>query len=152
METRRRALSGSDPFIMEADGKCMLFVPSGLKDGPLPTHYEPIESARLNSVLAVVLGCQFPLTDVPWQDLERARGWLADLVAQSEPGAQDEVRRLGHWRTLQRCLSCGRGEGSSRGLAVVGTAEKQSPAVGAAGLETSALDWGVGGSSAVRSR
>jgi hypothetical protein len=92
METRRRALSGSDPFIMEADGKCMLFVPSGLKDGPLPTHYEPIESARLNSVLAVVLGCKFLLTDVPWQDLERARGWLADLVAQSEPGAQDEVR------------------------------------------------------------
>jgi hypothetical protein len=92
METRRRASSGSDPFIIEVDGKCMLFVPSGLKDGPLPTHYEPIESARLNSVLTVVLGCQFPLTDVPWQDLERARGWLADLVAQSEPGAQDEVR------------------------------------------------------------
>jgi formate dehydrogenase major subunit len=38
------ALSGADPFIMEADGKCMLFVPSGLKDGPLPTYYEPIES------------------------------------------------------------------------------------------------------------
>jgi formate dehydrogenase major subunit len=26
----------------------MLFVPSGLKDGPLPTHYEPIESPVLN--------------------------------------------------------------------------------------------------------
>jgi formate dehydrogenase major subunit len=38
------ALGGNDPFIMEADGKCMLFVPSGLKDGPLPTHYEPEES------------------------------------------------------------------------------------------------------------
>ena len=34
----------TDPFIMEADGKCQLFVPSGLKDGPLPTHYEPVES------------------------------------------------------------------------------------------------------------
>jgi len=42
------ALSGADPFIMEADGKCMLFVPSGLKDGPLPTHYEPIESPVRN--------------------------------------------------------------------------------------------------------
>ncbi len=42
------ALGGNDPFIMEADGKCMLFVPSGLKDGPLPTHYEPVESPMLN--------------------------------------------------------------------------------------------------------
>ncbi len=42
------ALGGDDPFIMEADGKCMLFVPSGLKDGPLPTHYEPVESPVAN--------------------------------------------------------------------------------------------------------
>jgi len=42
------ALGGADPFIMEADGRCMLFVPSGLKDGPLPTHYEPIESPVRN--------------------------------------------------------------------------------------------------------
>jgi len=42
------ALGGNDPFIMEADGKCMLFVPSGLKDGPLPTHYEPVESPVAN--------------------------------------------------------------------------------------------------------
>ena len=39
------ALGGDDPFIMIADGKCLLFVPSGLKDGPLPTHYEPVEIA-----------------------------------------------------------------------------------------------------------
>jgi formate dehydrogenase major subunit len=42
------ALGGNDPFIMEADGKCMLFVPSGLKDGPLPTYYEPVESPVTN--------------------------------------------------------------------------------------------------------
>jgi formate dehydrogenase major subunit len=35
---------------MEADGKCALFVPSGLKDGPLPTHYEPIESPVRNPI------------------------------------------------------------------------------------------------------
>jgi formate dehydrogenase major subunit len=29
-------------------GKSMLFVPSGLKDGPLPTHYEPLESPVRN--------------------------------------------------------------------------------------------------------
>jgi formate dehydrogenase major subunit len=44
------ALGGDDPFIMEADGKCQLFVPSGLKDGPLPTHYEPVESPVANSM------------------------------------------------------------------------------------------------------
>ena len=44
------ALGGDDPFIMEADGKCHLFVPSGLKDGPLPTHYEPVESPVRNAL------------------------------------------------------------------------------------------------------
>jgi formate dehydrogenase major subunit len=42
------ALGGDAPFIMEADGKCQLFAPSGLKDGPLPTHYEPVESPVAN--------------------------------------------------------------------------------------------------------
>jgi formate dehydrogenase major subunit len=42
------ALSGTDPFIMKADGKGWLFVPSGLVDGPLPTHYEPAESPVQN--------------------------------------------------------------------------------------------------------
>ncbi len=37
-------LSGRDPFIMKGDGKGWLFVPAGLVDGPLPTHYEPVES------------------------------------------------------------------------------------------------------------
>jgi formate dehydrogenase major subunit len=44
------ALGGDDPFIMEADGKCQLFVPSGLKDGPLPTYYEPVESPVRNPI------------------------------------------------------------------------------------------------------
>ncbi|GHG61726.1 hypothetical protein GCM10018980_51090 [Streptomyces capoamus] len=38
------ALSGTDPFIMQADGKAWLYVPSGLADGPLPAHYEPQDS------------------------------------------------------------------------------------------------------------
>ena len=41
-------LSGNDPFIMHADGKAWLFVPTGLVDGPLPTHYEPAESPVQN--------------------------------------------------------------------------------------------------------
>jgi formate dehydrogenase major subunit len=42
--------SGADPFIMKADGKGWLYVPNGLVDGPLPTHYEPYESPIQNPV------------------------------------------------------------------------------------------------------
>jgi formate dehydrogenase major subunit len=44
------AISGSDPFIMMGDGRAWLFSPSGLLDGPLPTHYEPIESPVENAL------------------------------------------------------------------------------------------------------
>jgi formate dehydrogenase major subunit len=44
------ALAGTDPFIMLNDGRGHLFVPSGLSDGPLPTHYEPAESPLRNPV------------------------------------------------------------------------------------------------------
>ena len=38
------ALPGTAPFIMRPDGLGWLYVPGGLVDGPLPTHYEPVES------------------------------------------------------------------------------------------------------------
>jgi formate dehydrogenase major subunit len=38
------AIPGDAPFIMHPDGLGWLWVPSGLKDGPLPAHYEPLES------------------------------------------------------------------------------------------------------------
>ncbi|TNC19035.1 formate dehydrogenase [Georgenia sp. 311] len=38
------ALDGTDAFVMQGDGRGALFVPNGLLDGPLPTHYEPVES------------------------------------------------------------------------------------------------------------
>jgi formate dehydrogenase major subunit len=43
-------ISGIDPFIMQADGKGWLFVPDGLLDGPMPTHYEPHESVAENAL------------------------------------------------------------------------------------------------------
>ncbi|MYV43976.1 molybdopterin-dependent oxidoreductase [Streptomyces sp. SID1328] len=46
------ALSGRDPFIMQADGKAWLYVPAGLTDGPLPTHYEPQDSPVPNLLYA----------------------------------------------------------------------------------------------------
>jgi formate dehydrogenase major subunit len=42
------ALEGIDPFIMQGDGKGALYVPQGLIDGPMPTHYEPVESPFRN--------------------------------------------------------------------------------------------------------
>src|SRR4051794_9457545 len=42
------AIGGADPFIMMADGRAWLYAPSGLLDGPMPTHYEPLESPLNN--------------------------------------------------------------------------------------------------------
>ena len=41
-------IAGNDPFIMQGDGKGSLYVPQGLLDGPMPTHYEPVESPFRN--------------------------------------------------------------------------------------------------------
>ncbi len=44
------AIDGDSPFILKPDGKGWLFAPSGAKDGPLPTHYEPVESPVGNAL------------------------------------------------------------------------------------------------------
>jgi formate dehydrogenase major subunit len=46
------AHDGDAPFIMKPDGKAWLFAPTGLVDGPLPTHYEPWESPIRNPLYA----------------------------------------------------------------------------------------------------
>ncbi|MEA2190924.1 MAG: formate dehydrogenase major subunit [Solirubrobacteraceae bacterium] len=45
-------LAGTDPFIMQADGRGWLYVPAGLADGPMPTHYEPQDSPVRNPLYA----------------------------------------------------------------------------------------------------
>jgi formate dehydrogenase major subunit len=57
------AIDGRSPFTMISDGKASLFVPSGIKDGPLPTHYEPVESPVRNLLY-------------PQQDNPAAKKWL----------------------------------------------------------------------------
>ena len=42
------ALAGDKPFILHADGLGWIWVPAGLNDGPLPAHYEPLESPIRN--------------------------------------------------------------------------------------------------------
>jgi formate dehydrogenase major subunit len=56
------AISGDDPFIMMADGRGWLFSPSGLLDGPLPAHYEPLESPVENALYPNVGGNPVALT------------------------------------------------------------------------------------------
>jgi formate dehydrogenase major subunit len=41
-------ISGDDPFLLQPDGKGWLFAPTGLQEGPLPTHYEPLEAPMEN--------------------------------------------------------------------------------------------------------
>ena len=46
------AIRGDHPFIMQVDGQGWIFVPQGIEDGPLPTHYEPHESPFGNPLYA----------------------------------------------------------------------------------------------------
>jgi len=65
------ALGGARPFVLHPDGLGWLFVPSGLKDGPLPAHYEPLESLFENSMYGQT-------TDPAAQRKERAENPYAD--------------------------------------------------------------------------
>jgi len=46
--TGDEALAGDKPFLLHADGFGWIWVPVGLRDGPLPAHYEPWESPVQN--------------------------------------------------------------------------------------------------------
>jgi formate dehydrogenase major subunit len=59
------ALDGDKPFILHADGTGWIYVAMGLKDGPLPAHYEPLESLFANPLYAQG-------TNPPAQKKERA--------------------------------------------------------------------------------
>jgi formate dehydrogenase major subunit len=51
--TSMEALRGTTPFIAHPDGLGWIWAPSGLVDGPLPTHYEPQESPFANALYGV---------------------------------------------------------------------------------------------------
>jgi hypothetical protein len=46
--------------------------------GPTPDSRRRLE--HVNAVISVVLGVHFPLGDLPWDELEKARDWLARLA------------------------------------------------------------------------
>jgi formate dehydrogenase major subunit len=45
-------IGGGTPFILHPDGRGWIYAPTGLVDGPLPTHYEPQESPAANPLYA----------------------------------------------------------------------------------------------------
>jgi formate dehydrogenase major subunit len=65
------ALGGARPFVLHPDGLGWLYVPSGLKDGPLPAHYEPLESLFESSMYGQT-------TDPAAQTKERPENPYAD--------------------------------------------------------------------------
>jgi len=46
------AIKGTAAFVLHPDGLGWLYAPTGLVDGPLPTHYEPQETPFANSLYA----------------------------------------------------------------------------------------------------
>jgi formate dehydrogenase major subunit len=59
------ALTGDEPFIIHPDGVGWLFAPAGIVDGPLPTHYEPMESPRKNLLYGQDKNPTMQTIDVP---------------------------------------------------------------------------------------
>src|SRR5437588_22056 len=49
-ESGLAGIPGDAPFILHEDGLGWLHVPNGLQDGPMPTHYEPLESPVRNAL------------------------------------------------------------------------------------------------------
>ncbi len=49
-ESGLAGIPGDAPFILHEDGLGWLHVPKGLQDGPMPTHYEPLESPVRNAL------------------------------------------------------------------------------------------------------
>ena len=48
--TGTAAVRGDEAFVMQSDGRGALYAPTGLVDGPMPTHYEPHESPFRNAL------------------------------------------------------------------------------------------------------
>ncbi len=71
------ALRGTDPFILQADGKAALFVPKGLQDGPLPAHFEAAESPLRNRVY----GQDASPVSIQYRDRQPTRNQLAGHAA-----------------------------------------------------------------------
>ena len=53
---------------------------AALRDRMIAERADRAQLAHVNAVISVVMAGHFPLGPVPWDELRRARGWLAELV------------------------------------------------------------------------
>ncbi len=105
------ALRGDQPFIMHPDGVGWIYVSSGLKDGPLPAHYEPLEGHFRNPLY----GQQYDPAakkkerpDNPYSFLDDGRFpyVLTTYRLTEHHTAGGMTRTLGHLAELQPELFC----------------------------------------------
>lgn len=40
---------------------------------------------RINAVMSVILAAEFPIGEIPWAEVDKARSWLVDIVGDREP-------------------------------------------------------------------
>ncbi len=52
------------------------------EQGPTPVSRKRLE--HVNAIISVVLAGHFPLGAVPWDELDKARAWLADIAEDSK--------------------------------------------------------------------
>lgn len=57
-------------------------VADGRANGLRPAQRKQL--AHLNAVITIVLGVHFPLGEIPWPELNKARDWLAEIVDADE--------------------------------------------------------------------
>ncbi len=55
--------------------QCLSVFRNSLVDSGRRTHLE-----QVNAVISVVMAGHFPLGKLPWEELHKARGWLAEAV------------------------------------------------------------------------
>lgn len=94
-EPGRKALACIDRILADKprrDGAAMTEATKDLclfRDGLIPSAQAGDEAARrlevANGVLSVVTAFHFPLGPAPWEELGKARGWLADLLGEGGP-------------------------------------------------------------------
>ncbi|MBN1288461.1 MAG: formate dehydrogenase-N subunit alpha [Actinobacteria bacterium] len=87
-------VSAGFPFLMLPNGKGRIFVPGGLKDGPLPEHYEPVESPVENAMS----NQQYDPVAMIWDSDENK---LAEVGSDKYPYAATTCRLVEHWQAGQ---------------------------------------------------
>jgi formate dehydrogenase major subunit len=106
------ALAGDKPFLLHPDGRGWIYVSSGLKDGPLPTHYEPLESLFRNALYPEhstnPAAKKKERSDNPYAQLDDARFpyVLTTYRLTEHHTAGGMTRTLGHLAELQPELFC----------------------------------------------